>query len=262
MKLRMLVGSAALLFGALAGAGSSRGAPADCAADAISAGPVCVDKYEASVWSVSDPAKTAALKKLALGGKATAAQLIALGAAQRGVASDDYPCNDNGNDCKDKIFAFSVPGVTPSSYITWFQAQQAAANSGKRLLGNAEWQMAAAGTPNAGFSPGLGDCNTNSAGADLTGARANCVSSWGAFDMVGNVFEWVADWVPLSTDCVSPIYEGDVNCFAGADLLSTGFGALDRGGDFTSSTGAGVFAISGGLQPWVSNRFVGFRCGR
>jgi formylglycine-generating enzyme required for sulfatase activity len=254
-----------LWFAALILCFSSRiawSAASDCNADAALAGPTCVDKFEASVWSVADPSKVASLKRLALGGKATAAQLTALGAVQRGVSADDYPCNDNGNDCKDKIFAFSIPGVKPSAYITWFQAQQAAGNSGKRLLTNAEWQMAAAGTPNAGFSPGAQDCNTNSSGADFTGARANCVSNWGAFDMVGNVFEWVADWVPQSSDCVSSIYENDVNCFAGVDTFSTGSGALDRGGDFSSMDGAGVFAISGGLQPWVSNRFVGFRCGR
>ncbi|MPZ91072.1 MAG: hypothetical protein GEU68_05495 [Actinobacteria bacterium] len=50
-----------------------------------------------------------------------------------GVSSDDYPCNDNGQNCKGKIYARSVAGVTPSRYITWFQAQQALANSGKRL---------------------------------------------------------------------------------------------------------------------------------
>jgi formylglycine-generating enzyme required for sulfatase activity len=26
-----------------------------------------------------------------------------------------------------------------------------------------------------------------------TGSRASCKSSWGVFDMVGNVLEWVAD---------------------------------------------------------------------
>jgi sulfatase-modifying factor enzyme 1 len=262
MQLKMLAVLAAIFMGVLFGAGLSSSAAADCAADAVLVGPTCVDKYEASVWSISDPTKLATLKRLAQSGKATAAQLIALGAIQRGVSSDDYPCNDNGNDCKDKIFAFSIPGVTPSSHLTWFQAQQAAANSGKRLLSNAEWQMAAAGTPNQGFSPGSADCNTNSAGPVLTGSRANCVSNWGAFDMVGNVFEWVADWVPLSSQCVEPVYENDVNCFAGADTQDTGFGALDRGGDFSSQDGAGVFAISSGLQPWVANGFVGFRCGR
>ena len=77
-----------------------------------------------------------AIKKIQTG-KVTEAQLLAGGAIQRGVSSDDYPCNDNGNDCTN-IYAVSIPGVTPSAFITWFQAQAAAANSGKRLLTNAE----------------------------------------------------------------------------------------------------------------------------
>src|SRR5438874_617328 len=92
------------------------------------------------------------------------ALFVALGGTQYGVSSADYPCLANGNDCKGKIYARSVAGVTPSRSITWFQAQQALANSGKRLPTNAEWQQAAAGTPDPGASPGVQDCNTNSVG--------------------------------------------------------------------------------------------------
>ena len=87
----------------------------------VKVGPICVDIYEASVWS--SPA----------GGK------------QYGVGARNYPCNDNGNDCSDPsqpthmIFVSSVPEVIPSTYVTWFQAQQACANVGKRLLRNGEW---------------------------------------------------------------------------------------------------------------------------
>ena len=49
--------------------------------------------------------------------------------------------------------------------------------------------MAAAGTDGA---------NCNAAGGALanTGASANCVSTAGAFDMVGNLWEWTADLTP------------------------------------------------------------------
>src|SRR5262245_66425659 len=65
---------------------------------------------------------------------------------------------------------------------------------------NAEWQAAWAGTPGPGPGNGITDCNTKSAHTAVhTGSRSSCVLARGAFDMVGNLFEWVAVWVRLST---------------------------------------------------------------
>src|SRR5262249_4148425 len=93
----------------------------------------------------------------------------------------------------------SLPSVLPSEFITWFQAQEACANSGKRLPTSAEGGWGRTGRRTPGLNNGTTDCS--SAGLSLTGARSSCVSARGAFDMVGNVYEWVADWVPRSTAC-------------------------------------------------------------
>jgi formylglycine-generating enzyme required for sulfatase activity len=184
------------------------------------------------------------------------------GAIQRGATTDDYPCDNNGNDCA-TIFAVSIAGVTPSRFITWFQAQQAAINSGKRLLTNAEWQGAAAGTPDPGTDNGTTDCNVGSTFAVVdTGSHSNCVSRFGVFDMVGNLWEWVADWVPpFSGSCGSALFAGDFNCLAGT-TQAAGTGALFRGGDFNDGTNAGVFAVDGFNKPSDALSSIGFRCGR
>ncbi len=217
-----------------------------------------MDKYEASVWEVP-PANTRLIKKIKEG-KATLADLtspaaVAGGVVQRGVASDDYGagCPDNGNGCKD-FYSVSIPGVTPSANITWFQAAAAARNSGKRLPTNQEWQVAALGTPDGA------PCNVSSGSVANTGSAAGCVSDVGAFDMVGNPWEWVADWVPRSTGCTgswSP-FSDDVQCLAGA-ATDGAPGALHRGGDFGFGTGAGVFAVVGNVAPSSAFRNVGFR---
>ena len=69
-----------------------------CAADAVLAGTVCLDRYEASVWRVPNPTTTNAslVRKIQMG-QATPADLTAGGATQLGTAGDDYaPCADNG----------------------------------------------------------------------------------------------------------------------------------------------------------------------
>jgi sulfatase-modifying factor enzyme 1 len=234
--------------------------PGACPPSMVRSGPICIDKYEASVWETTDPLLIAKIRA----GAVTLAELQAAGAVQHGAASDDYGtgCPDTGNGCVN-FYAVSVAGVTPSRFLTWFQAVAVARNAGKRLPTNQEWQAAALGTPDLGGAPGPLDCNTNSSGPSPTGSRTNCVSDVGAFDMVGNLTEWVADWVPRSTTCLPEMFvgTGDNNCLAGADT-TFGPGALARGGNFFNGQAAGVFSVSGDGPPNISELDFGFRAGR
>ncbi len=255
------------LVGLMSGlAASASAGEKKCPPDSVAVGPACLDKYEVSVWETTD----APLIKVIKAGRATLTHLLARGAVQHGVASNDYGagCPDTGNGCKD-FYAVSIPGVTPSAFLTWFQAAAAARNSGKRLPTNQEWQAGALGTPDPGESvAGSADCNTkNGAGTGFdavvpTGSRGNCVSDVGAFDMVGNLWEWVAEWVPLSTGCVTALFASDLNCLAGASTTA-GPGALIRGGFFDNGgTGAGVFAVFGDSTPSRADNGIGFRAAR
>jgi formylglycine-generating enzyme required for sulfatase activity len=259
----------AMLASTTSAGGPPSGPLQKCPVDAVVSGTVCMDKYEATVWRVQVPTTVnKGLVSKIREGKATQANLLAGAAVQLGVFSDDYtPCDDSGQNCDD-IFAVSLPNELPSSGLTWFQMQAACKNSRKRLPSNAEWQAAVMGTPDPGPDNGMTDCNTNSFGIVRTGSRSSCVSADGAFDMVGNLDESVADWVPRSTGCgawgasVSPT--GDTQCMAGA--ATTGEPApLKRGGFWIYGTKAGplwIYAQDGLSDTGGIIGREGFRCAR
>lgn len=235
-----------------------------CAQDAVPTASICMDKFEASVWRVPNPTTTNAELVAKIGrGTATVADLEAGSATPLGKGVDNYaPCADNGQNCANDIYAVSLPGVIPSGSITWFQAQVACKNARKRLPSNAEWQAAVVGTPDPGTDNGTTDCSSAS-GTILTGSRSGCVSSDGAFDMVGNLYEMVADWHPKSLGCHVPevwseeLSPTDQQCLTREDDPS----AVMRGGFGGNNEGAGPLAINT-IVLKSSISAVGFRCAR
>jgi len=244
-------------------------AAAGCAPDAVQSGTVCMDKYESSVWYVP-PGETTLISKIRSGraslANLTSASAVSAGVVQLGLAAGDLAANGcpaTGNGCVDS-YAVSIPGVRPSVHITWFQAAAAARNSLKRLPTNQEWQVAALGTPDTAFADdGSTTCNSDNLapGLTLTGSRSNCTSDVQAFDMVGNAWEWVAEWVPLSTACPGwGSFSDDFMCLAGASEIS-GPGALRRGGLGSDPSVAGVFTVVSS-RPQDTSSIIGFRCAR
>jgi formylglycine-generating enzyme required for sulfatase activity len=240
----------------------------------VRVGDFWIDRYEASIWSDAG-----------------------CGGTQYG-AGTDYPGTfpDNGNFTA-PLYACSVYFVTPSSSMTWFQAQAACAASGKHLCTNAEWQAAAEGTydPPSGAETGnqcrIAPSNT---GPRLTGQAGNtpgdigsCISMWGAEDMVGNLWEWTSDWWTAGRTWQTAA-AGQSQCPSGCDLVGgwhSGYGsdatwsvngeahdgtgyvngipaAALRGGSWDYGTRAGVFAL--GLTDGPSSRYTGYgaRCCR
>jgi formylglycine-generating enzyme required for sulfatase activity len=237
-----------------------------CPRDSVKVGTTCIDKFEASIWRI--PADNGALLRKVRSGNVKLADLATGGASQLGAAKldgcgDDYGAGfpSSGN-WTDPVYAVSVPGVLPSTCVTWFQAEQACALSEKRLPTNQEWQRAAAGTPDPQFDDGTTTCNQGfTFGPVLTGSRPGCVSSWGVYDMVGNVAEMVGDWDEQATSCGSWLF-GDTYC-SGGPGDAAGPGSPARGGywDFGFPNG-GVFHYNASISPAAAYSNHGFRCAR
>jgi formylglycine-generating enzyme required for sulfatase activity len=183
----------------------------------------------------------------------------------------------NGNDTT--AAACSTTEVSPQTNITWFQAAQMCANAGKHLCTNAEWQAAVAGTPDPGKSSGLdGECVTDATGLRMTGQGTKCRSRYGAEDMIGNVWEWAADWFeagrpwqtvdgqsPAPAGPWPPGYHDDQTWNVDGTAADPQFGkglpaAPIRGGDSALGTQAGAFALYLGASPSHKSPNFGARC--
>ncbi len=244
-------------------------ASAKCPPDSVESGPTCIDKYEASIWQI--PPDATSLIKRVKKGVVRREELVAAGAVQRGAAvtpectSLEYPASfpTNGH-WTEPLYAVSLPDVMPSFCMSWYQAEQACALSGKRLITNQEFQRAVAGTPDPSFDDGANDCNLQSVlTAVPTGARARCVSSWGAHDMVGNLAEFTADWDERATTCSfqSLNLGGDSICIGGPGNGDLGVVIRGNHWDFGIPNG-GAFFYSAALSPESHWEQVGFRCAR
>ena len=241
-----------------------------CPPDMVAVGPTCVDKYEASVWRL--PAGNNRLANKVKKGMVTLGDLQTGGAEQVSTSgSPDQPCDrpypatfPPSGEWSEPLYAISVAGVLPTGCTSWFQAEQACRISGKRLPTNQEWQAAASGTPKPMNLPDnpLPECNVDRGRADTTGLSTACVSRWGAADMIGNVAEWVAQWVPSGTACPGwGSFASDLMCMAGASETD-GPGALVRGGTSSSATLAGSFAVVTSRPSGGDAASSGFRCAR
>lgn len=140
----------------------------------------------------------------------------------------------SGNYCVD-AYEFPGRGAIPRTNITWFEAKKTCASRGKRLCSLKEWKNACGSRYPYGRRHDANSCNTaDEDGFERSiaksGAFKKCRSRGsGAYDMVGNVHEWVDD-------------------------------QRIAGGGFESDEEVGSCRYSSPKSPSSSAGYVGFRC--
>jgi len=182
-------------------------------------------------------------------------------------------------------FPVSAEEKIPWTFISQSQAREACARAGKRLPSNEEWFAASLGTPDLKIKNwDRVDCQLASnwkLQPGETGTGENCVSAYGSYDMVGNVWEWV----------VGEVVDGK---YQGKDLADSGFidevdssglaslsnknkanpnfnndymwlkktktRGIARGGFWDNKKEGGIYATYLVSQPSFAGIGVGFRC--
>jgi hypothetical protein len=212
--------------------------PVSCPPDSVVAGGACADTYENSLWEIP-PAETVVIQKVK-DGTATLADLTGAGAVQVGCTTP--PDNHAAIPATfpltgiytAPIYAASVTGVRASGCVSAPQAIAACTLSTKHLMSNDEWDTAAQGTPSHVPDGGLTECNTSFVYEPIpVASRSSCVSTAGAYDMVGNLMEW-----------------------------TRGPGTWVRGGAWGEGLAAGVIFGHTGFYPTDQVGYIGFRCAR
>jgi formylglycine-generating enzyme required for sulfatase activity len=111
----------------------------------------------------------------------------------------------------DKYYPYEEFSEYPVVYMSWDQSTTYCEWAGRRLPTEAEWEKAARGTdgriyPWGNEAPTSERLNFARESGDImaVGSYPESASPYGALDMAGNAWEWVADWYDAHYYSISP----------------------------------------------------------
>jgi formylglycine-generating enzyme required for sulfatase activity len=97
----------------------------------------------------------------------------------------------------------------PVVHLSWFEADEVCAWSGGRLPTEAEWEFAARAGGTEARRGNLDQLVRHGSGrlSATFPVASQAANAWGLHDMLGNAFEWVADWYGQRAYASSPLHD-------------------------------------------------------
>lgn len=155
--------------------------------------------------------------------------------------------------------AYNAVPLTGAEGLNGYNFQELARRSGKRLLSKGEWLQAAHGSPQGNSTDNLNAWSvTTNTGRANTGSVVNAISLLNVVDCVGNIWEWLDEYLvrwddtgvagqgwgwknPMAEMGVGQLYILDEQALV----------QVVGGGDWGSGVVAGSRCVNLGLYPWL-----------